>query len=291
MGDLADKLGQVLSQCRRVTPLPSDNNLSIRIDHEFGIWPITQRMLEVILHRVADPGELRVEYSLGFGDVHQPLFQIEGRDVSIGFRMGERLVDVKELHASGSIVALDRLQTENVIQVWRSGETIKHQHAVFAAQGRRGEFVAEFVVRLQSGELRPHGWKPIADLPGASAPLGERGPGNGEGLDEAGDQDHSKHCGFSQIVNVRPSLVVAEFGLIGVIFPSIGSVVGSSRKGFIIQSEGFEHPGYLDLNTILLFRFRSSVLGLPPPTFSIGLRWGIIRSFSARSSAGDGTHV
>jgi len=121
--------------------------------------------------------------------------------------------------------------------------------------------------------------------------LGERGPSSGEGLDEAGDQDNSKHCGFSQIVNVRPLLVIAEFGLIGVIFPSIGSVVASSRKGFIIELEGFAQPAYLDLNTILRFRFRSSVLGLPPPTFSIGLRWGIILGFSARSSAGDGTHV
>ncbi len=83
-------------------------------------------MFQIVAHGVGDPGNITAQCSAGFLDVHQTFFQSKGLDVAIQFRMLQVFIDVVELNAFGSVVAVDGLQTGDVVQKRRSCETPEH---------------------------------------------------------------------------------------------------------------------------------------------------------------------
>ena len=54
-GRLTDQSLEVFPQLGRSAPAAGYDDLTLRINHEFGIGTITQGMLQVVVHRVADP--------------------------------------------------------------------------------------------------------------------------------------------------------------------------------------------------------------------------------------------
>src|SRR6476660_990245 len=74
--------------------------------------------------------------------MQQPLFQREGLQVALSFRMGQRLIDEEEFDALSAIIAGYRLQTGDVSAERRSRQAAEGQHRVMTAQARRLQFLA-----------------------------------------------------------------------------------------------------------------------------------------------------
>jgi len=67
--------------------------------------------------------------------------------------MRERLVDVVEVHALATVVALNCLQTGDIAKEGGSGQTAKHKDAVFAAEFTERKLSAFGVPCFDIGEL------------------------------------------------------------------------------------------------------------------------------------------
>ena len=70
-------------------------------------------MLQIILHRVRNPRNLRAQLHLRFLNVSQSLFQRNGLHIPIVLGMSEGFVDVEKLNVF-FVVNVDRLQTGDV---------------------------------------------------------------------------------------------------------------------------------------------------------------------------------
>ena len=69
---------------------------TLAVDHELAVGRVPHRVLDRVIDRVADPGELRTERSLRFLHMRQPLLERVRTDVPVGLGMSQRLVDVVE---------------------------------------------------------------------------------------------------------------------------------------------------------------------------------------------------
>lgn len=88
--------------------------------------------------------------------MQQSLVQGEWLNVAIGFRMGECFVDVVELDALGCKISLDRLQTGDVTEKWRSGEAAEYQYGIAPLHLSKFD-------RFPGGVVAADVWQLIAD--------------------------------------------------------------------------------------------------------------------------------
>ncbi len=100
----------------------------MRIDDEFGVVTVTEGVLELVIHRVADPGDLRAEHSLGLLDMKETLFQCERIDITFALRVRQGLVDVVKLDVLFGVVVVDRLQPGDVAAERWSGQAAEDKH-------------------------------------------------------------------------------------------------------------------------------------------------------------------
>lgn len=93
-------------------------------------------MLEVVVHRVDQPGHGRAERLSRLDNVQQSLFKIDRADIAVAATLGmsERFIDEENLDAFVREIAMYRLQTGDVSDERRSGEAAEDEHRVAASQ-------------------------------------------------------------------------------------------------------------------------------------------------------------
>ncbi len=133
--DRTHQLLQILSQCRRITPRSLPQQSTLAVDHELAVRSIPHRVLDRVVDRIADPGELRSQCPLGFLHMSQPLLERVRTDVPVRLGMSQSLVDVVETDTLGLVVVADGLQTGDLSQERRSGQATENQDLVVPLQG------------------------------------------------------------------------------------------------------------------------------------------------------------
>ncbi len=91
-------------------------------------------MLQVVVHRVAQPRNGRPQSALGLFDVKQAFFECKRSDVvaAATFRMSERFVDEVDGNVSGTEVPMYRLQTGDVSDEGGSGQAPEDKDDIFS---------------------------------------------------------------------------------------------------------------------------------------------------------------
>ena len=121
--DRSDEFCQVPAQLVGVAPIASPQDTPLGIEKVLGVRAVPDGMLQVILHGVGNPGDLRPQGALGFLDVHQALLEGHRVDVAVQFGMCQRLVEVNKPDTLRRVIAIDRLQPGDVTNEGRSSQT------------------------------------------------------------------------------------------------------------------------------------------------------------------------
>ncbi len=130
---------------------------SFGIDDELRVRGVAQVVLQIVVHIVGDPGDLRSQGPLRLFDVQQAFFQRERLHVTIVLGVGQRFVDVKKLDPFGLVIDSDRLQTGDVTDERRSRQATKDKHGIVAFEAAQTKL---FSVRVEACQIGQH----LADL-------------------------------------------------------------------------------------------------------------------------------
>ena len=106
-------------------------------------------MLYVVVHRIAEPRNFRIESFFGDSYVLQTFFDTEGFDKPVDSRMLNRFVNVVEINFI-AVVAVHSFQPGSICKKRRSGQTPEHNDNMFAAKVLEVHFFAVFIERDQA---------------------------------------------------------------------------------------------------------------------------------------------
>ena len=135
MIDCADEALEIMTQRNRIAPGSAYDDSALGVQDQFAVGRVRHDVMPDVVHRIGQPGDARAEHTLGFLDMHQPLFEIDRHDVVVEFGVGQGLVDVVKIDALGCVIYFDRLQTGDVTYEGGSRETAEGQNRV--PTGRR----------------------------------------------------------------------------------------------------------------------------------------------------------
>jgi hypothetical protein len=112
-------------------------------------------VFQIILDRVAQPGNRRAQSSFCFLDVQQSFFESEWRDVGVAaaFGVSKCLIDEINLYAFGAEVPMYRLQTGDVSNERWSGQAPEYQYRVLPLDPTEWKLLSVLIVDGHVGHL------------------------------------------------------------------------------------------------------------------------------------------